>query len=535
VISLDEAIPQDDEHRATSHGVMHAEDIGRARVFVRLAFILAVFGSTLAPLAQGDAFARKVMIAGTTGIALANAWLWRELRTDEGYTVTRAIAVGHVTMICAFGAFYFFGFFSAVAMVLPLGLFIFSLGQSVRATFGLYAACAALYGLLGTLTATGALADRGLLSPVAITFWDRIVAVAGAEGVLLASYMAARATRASTLVALDRHDQAIRKLGVREALLREARVDLDRALNAGGVGRFSDTQLGSFRLGRVLGRGGMGEVYEATHVATREPAAVKLLHARMLADPEVVRRFLRELKIASSIESVHVVRVLEIGGVDARFPYLAMELLRGEDLASILRHARQLPPRRVVTLARDVGEGLLAARRAGIVHRDLKPQNVFLAELAGGDRCWKILDFGVSKLVDAEGTQTKDDIVGTPSYMAPEQVTGDKVTYRTDLHALGAIAYRALTGRPAFGGEVVTETLVQVAQAMPPRPSAVARLHPAFDAVLAVALAKDPDARFDSGHEMADALEAASRGECAPALRRRAEALVAAWPWSEGS
>jgi serine/threonine-protein kinase len=511
---------------------MHAEDVGRARVFVRLAFGLALFGAVLGPFAGGDPWARWVMLVGELGIVAVNGWMWRELRTDAGYTPERAISVGHVTMFFCFGAFYFFGFFSPVAMILPLGLFLFSLGQSLRATFGLYAACALTYGTLATLTAVGVFVDRGVYGPISGNELERIIGVIGVEGMLLAAYVAARAIRASSLAALRGHDEALRKLGVREALLREARLDLDRALKAGGIGRFSDTRLGSFTLGRVLGRGGMGEVYAATHATTREPAAVKLLHARLLADPDLVRRFLREAKIAQSIDSPYVVRVLEVGGLDAEFPYIAMELLAGEDLSAMLRRTSRLPPRRVAAMVREVGEGLAAARAAGIVHRDLKPQNLFCAEATGGARCWKILDFGVSKLVDAEATHhSQDAIIGTPSYMAPEQVTGEKLTYRTDLHALGAIAYRALTGRPAFGGDALAETLYQVASAMPPRPSAVAHLHPAYDAVLAVALAKDPEARFESGMEMAAALDAAARGACDPALARRAEAVLATRPW----
>jgi serine/threonine-protein kinase len=276
----------------------------------------------------------------------------------------------------------------------------------------------------------------------------------------------------------------------------------------------------------------MGEVYEAVHATTREVAAVKLLVANVLADADVVRRFMRESKIAASLDSPHVVKVLEIGGLEAPFPYLAMELLRGEDLAGVLRRDRLLSPRRTISLVREVGRGLEAARRAGIVHRDLKPQNVFLTEDGQGHQVWKILDFGVSKLVDSEATST-GALIGTPAYMAPEQIGGGEgVTHRTDLHALGAIAYRALTGRPAFTGESMPETLHQVLNEMPPAPSTLARLNPAFDVVLLVALAKEPADRFDSGEELAKALEAAVRGELDAALVQRAAKLALSQPWS---
>jgi len=512
-------------------GVLHAQEIGRTRVFVRLALALAMFVLVIAPVVGGDPVAKGIMVSSMVAIGGVCAWLGWHLRTDAGYTVTRSLAAGHLSMLFSFGAIEFFGVFSPAPIILPFGLFFFSSAQSVRATLGLYLSCAGAYALLAGLTATGVLSDRGLVSGAALSAADRTIAIVAVEAVLLASYVAARGTRAAALLAIEEHDRAIRKLGARDALLREARAELDRALRAGALGRFSDTQLGSYRLGRVLGRGGMGEVYEAIHARTREVAAVKLLLANVLADAELVRRFMRESKIAASLDSPNVVKVLEVGGLDASFPYIAMELLRGEDLAGVLRRERQLSPRRTVALVREVGRGLEAARRAGIVHRDLKPQNVFLAEDGRGHHLWKILDFGVSKLVDGEATST-GALVGTPAYMAPEQIGGGEVTHRTDLHALGAIAYRALTGRPAFTGESLPETLHQVLNEMPPAPSSLARLHPAFDVVLLVALAKEPTERFDSGEELARALEAAGRGELDAALVQRASNLALAQPWS---
>jgi serine/threonine-protein kinase len=512
-------------------GVLLAQEIGRTRVYVRLALALAAFVLVITPLLEGDPLAKRIMVASMIAIGGVCGWLGWHLRTDAGYTVARTLLAGHLSMFLSFGAIQFFGLFSAAPMILPFGLFFFSSAQSVRATFGLYATCAGTYALLAGLVATGVLSDRGLLSGAALSPTNRVISIVAVEAVLLATYVAARGTRAAALLAIQEHDRAMRKLAARDALLREARADLDRALRAGGMGRFSDTTLGSYRLGRVLGRGGMGEVYEAVHATTRETAAVKLLLANVLADAEVVRRFMREAKIAASLDSPHVVKVLEVGGLDASFPYIAMELLRGEDLAGILRRDRQLSPRRTVALVREVGRGLEAARRAGIVHRDLKPQNVFLAEDGRGRHVWKILDFGVSKLVDAEATTT-GELVGTPAYMAPEQIGGGgAVTHRTDLHALGAIAYRALTGRPAFTGESLPETLHQVLNEMPPAPSSLARLHPAFDIVLLVALAKEPADRFDSGEELAKALEAAVSGELDAPLWQRASKLALSKPW----
>src|SRR5262249_43833071 len=149
-----------------------------------------------------------------------------------------------------------------------------------------------------------------------------------------------------------------------------------------------------------------------------------------------LERFHREMAVAARLESPHIVRVFELAAPDAPVPYLAMERLHGTDLATRLRADNRLPSDELVVLLDHVARGLEVARLAGVVHRDLKPHNLFLH--AGGT--WKILDFGVSKLVGTEGTLTGEGIVGTPQYMAPEQASGGQVTHASDVYALGAIA-----------------------------------------------------------------------------------------------
>jgi serine/threonine-protein kinase len=349
------------------------------------------------------------------------------------------------------------------------------------------------------------------------------------EGVLLATYVFGRRTREVAVAALEEHDRALRSLAQREALLREARQELAYAMQAGGIGRWTDEMVGSFRLGRLLGRGAMGEVYEAVHAQSHEPAAVKLLHPHVLGQPEFVQRFVREAKVVASLDAANVVRVLEVSAPDAGVPYLAMERLVGRDLAELLREHKRLGIQSVLAMVRQIGAGLDAARAAGIVHRDLKPRNVFLAREDIGDR-WKILDFGVAR-VAGEETLTHNQIVGTPSYMAPEQANGSEVTHRTDLYALGVIAYRALTGHPAFEGEKTAEILYRVVHSMPLRPSVAAPVHPDVDLALAIAIAKAPADRFVSAAEFASGLEAAALGALDSALRARAERLLAELPW----
>jgi serine/threonine-protein kinase len=156
----------------------------------------------------------------------------------------------------------------------------------------------------------------------------------------------------------------------------------------------------------------------------------------------------------------------------------------------------------------QVARGLEVARIAGVVHRDLKPHNLFFH--AGAT--WKILDFGVSKVLGSEGTLTGEGIVGTPQYMAPEQASGGQVTHAADVYAIGAIAYRCLTGRSPFKGRDLAELVYQVVHAAPLRPGALGRVTPMIEDVLAIAMAKDPRRRFASAQAFAQAFIAARRG-----------------------
>lgn len=518
---------------ASPHDALHLEEIKRTRAFARISVPFALIVLGLLPFLGGDAFARSLVAGGMIlilGAALILGWLLRE---DAGYSVSRALVFGVTCVIGGYAGIYYFGVFSPAATIIPFGLYFFSVGQSFRGTVGIYALCAVLEALLGLGIVAGVIPDPGLVRAAGLSAVTRVGILVLVEATYFATFLIARASREAILHAIEQHDRAMRGLVQREELLKEARQDLERALVAGGLGRFTDDVLGSFKLGAVIGRGGMGEVYEATRVGTEEPAAVKLLMGHVLGDANHVRRFMREAKIVQSLDVENVVRVLEIGGLDAPVPYIAMERLRGSDLADVLRRHRRLPMPSVLAIVRDVGRGLDAARAAGIVHRDLKPRNLFCHEGPGGPS-WKILDFGVSRLVADQGTLTRDQLVGTPNYMAPEQVASGTVDHRADLYALAVICYRALTGRPAFSGDSISELLYKVVHSMPPKPSAAGRLDDDLDAVLAIGMAKDAKDRFDSATELAEALEAAARHELPEALRHRGAKVTAAHPWTEG-
>ncbi len=510
---------------------LHVQEVARTRTFFQLSCALAAVVIPVVLALGGDAVVKRVFLGSLVLVIVATGIYSIALRREEAYSLARTLAVGILSIGCAFAGIFFFGVYSAATTALPFGLYFFSASQSRRSTVGVYAGCAILYLALSVMIMAGITDDRGIVSGASMTNLERLIVTFLLEAVLLLTFLNARATRSSALSSIQRHDVVVRRLAQREALLQEAKQELERALDFAGLGRFSETVIGSFRLGKVIGRGAMGEVYEGVHVKSGARAAVKLLHTHTLANPDIVKRFLREAKIVGSLDVPNVVKVVEIGGLSADLPYIAMELLDGEDLADHLRHHRQLSVRKVATLLRQVGNGLSAAHAAGIVHRDLKPRNVFLAKTDAG-QIWKILDFGVSKLTGDDGTQTHDRIVGTPGYMAPEQATGKLVTYKADLFSLGVIAYRSLTGRPAFTGNQIAETVYQVAHTMPPRPSDVVKLGEQVDQVLAIAIAKAPEDRFDTAEAFADALDAAARGELDVALRARAERLLARHPWA---
>ena len=189
-----------------------------------------------------------------------------------------------------------------------------------------------------------------------------------------------------------------------------------------------------------------------------------------------------------------------------------------------------MPPSIVGELVTQVGAGIDAAGAAGIVHRDVKPQNLMLCD--GPTRLWKILDFGVATLVEDAGALTHGDVVGTPNYMAPEQARGERVDTRADICALAAVAYRCLTGRHPFSGTDTPALLYAIVHTAPVRPSALVDVHVDVDRWIARAMAKDRDDRYATATELAHELGAALRGGFSAKLRKTADALIAALPWS---
>jgi serine/threonine-protein kinase len=513
----------------TPDEAVHVDEARRALLFVLFIYPLCACTAAATFVVGGDPTYRAIHLGGLGLVVLAATWFYTVARDPAKYRPIHQTVFGHAAVVAVATGFLYWGVHSAVLLVVPFGAFIFSAGQSVRGAVSVTGHTMAQYTAVYLLTTFGVLPDRALIGPRGLPIDAQLAIVILIDFIFVATFVIARRTRQSTYDAVVELERAVRAARQREAQLAEAEEELRAVRQAGGRGVYSDRTIAGYRLGVLLGRGAMGEVYEATARDGRT-CAVKLLHPHLRDQPGPLRRFLREAEIAASLDTPNVVRVYEVTA-DGDVPVIAMERLVGEDLAAVLKRAPTMAMAEVARLVREVGAGLAAAHAAGIVHRDLKPGNLFHADVVGGGRAWKILDFGVSKLAAGSGTLTHGHVVGTPAYMAPEQARGGDVDGKADLYALGVIAYRAITGRPAVRGGDVPAMLYDVVYRTPARPSSLVEVPRAVDHVLAIALAKDPRERFASGAELADALSAAAGGRVPPALELRARAIEARAPW----
>ena len=272
---------------------------------------------------------------------------------------------------------------------------------------------------------------------------------------------------------------------------------------------------GKYRLTQLIGRGGMGSVWEGTHTTLGTQVAVKFIESEYAESPEARSRFESEARAAAKLRSKHVVEVYDHGVTEDGRPYIVMEYLRGEPLDKRLERVGRMAAKDTARMLLQVCRALSRAHAGGIVHRDLKPENVFLVwdEEDGADVA-KVVDFGIAKFADnqlgnSSATRT-GSVLGTPYYMSPEQARGLRsVDHRSDLWSVGVIAYRCVVGVLPFDGEAVGDLLVKLCTAPLPIPSQMAPdLPPGFDAWFAKALSREPEGRFSSAAELAESLAA---------------------------
>jgi serine/threonine-protein kinase len=280
-----------------------------------------------------------------------------------------------------------------------------------------------------------------------------------------------------------------------------------------GIPSVGEVVGGKFAIEKVLGIGGMGVVVAARHVQLGQRVAIKFLRKDAASQPEAVNRFLREARSAVGLQSANVVRVMDVGTLDSGLPYMIMEHLSGSDLGQLLQQRGTLPVEQAVDYVLQAMEAIAEAHAIGIVHRDLKPANLFLSSRPDGSPLVKVLDFGISKAVEAAAEQqslTATSIVmGSPLYMSPEQLRSSKnVDARTDVWALGVIVYELLSGALPFEADTVTGLCAKIV-ADPPVPLRARRpdLPVSLEAVVVRCLEKDVNRRPQSVAELAAALK----------------------------
>lgn len=267
-----------------------------------------------------------------------------------------------------------------------------------------------------------------------------------------------------------------------------------------------------YRLETVIGTGGMGTVYQAEHLALKAPVAVKVIDREVDVGDVALARFMREAQSAASLRSPHVVQILDYG-MEGKRPFMVMEMLEGEPLANRLKRLGRLTPQETFRVLSHVSRAVSKAHEADIIHRDLKPDNVFLVHNEG-DEIAKVLDFGVAKVeatqLDGEGHTRTGSLLGTPYYMSPEQAQGNKdIDARSDLWALGVIAFECMTGRRPFSSDGLGDLVLQICIRDIPIPSKIVPVPPGFDAWFEKACNRDPDARFQTARDLAESLRSA--------------------------
>lgn len=261
---------------------------------------------------------------------------------------------------------------------------------------------------------------------------------------------------------------------------------------------------GRYRVDTTIATGGMSTVYRGFDVRLDRPVALKVMDARYAGDHQFLTRFQREARAIARLKNPGLVAIYDQGG-DAGHPFLVMELIEGGTLRELLRERGPMPPHAVVAVLRPVLGGLGEAHRAGLVHRDVKPENVLISD----DGEVKLVDFGLVRAIAEAGITSTSVILGTASYLSPEQVAGGPTGPRSDVYSAGIMAFELLTGTTPFKGDSALAVAQQrLDRDVPPPSSVIAGVPPQFDAFIACATARNPDDRFPDASAMAEELEA---------------------------
>lgn len=271
-------------------------------------------------------------------------------------------------------------------------------------------------------------------------------------------------------------------------------------------------QLGQYRLKRLIGSGGMGDVYLAEHQLMKRPCAIKVIRPEKAGDPKVLARFEREVQATAKLSHWNSIDIFDYGRAEDGTFYYVMEYLPGMNLSELVKRFGPMPASRVIHLVRQACDALQEAHMLGLLHRDLKPANIFSAIRGGFYDVSKLLDFGLAKPLTAtdDSVLTQEgSITGSPLYMSPEQATGDyEPDVRSDIYSMGGVLYFLLTGRPPFDSDKPLKVLVAHAHETPPPLSSIRDdVPPDLEAVVMRCLLKSPDERFQTAAELAAALD----------------------------
>lgn len=262
-------------------------------------------------------------------------------------------------------------------------------------------------------------------------------------------------------------------------------------------------KIGRYEINAELGQGAMGVVYRATDPLLERTVAIKTINLDMSGDElaDFERRFYREARLAGCLNHPNIVTIHDVGN-SGKIAYMAMEFLEGEELRDILGSGERLPIERIAKITADIADGLAFAHEHGVVHRDIKPSNIMVLK----NGAVKITDFGIALIPSSSRTMV-GMVLGSPKYMSPEQVVGQEVDGRSDIFSLGVVLYEMLTGKPAFGGENINTIMYRILNEIPISPGKFRPgLPAALDYIVARALAKHPDERYQSAAHMADDL-----------------------------
>jgi serine/threonine-protein kinase len=279
--------------------------------------------------------------------------------------------------------------------------------------------------------------------------------------------------------------------------------------------------IGRYEIQSELGKGAMGVVYRANDPLLSRTVAIKTV--LMSSDPQEVAeyeaRFYQEAKAAGGLNHPNVVTIYDIGK-SGNLVYMAMELLEGDELRAVMKPGEPMPVGRAIEIAAQVAEGLAYAHQHGVVHRDVKPANIMILHAGPA----KITDFGIARMRTAEVRTQTGVVLGSPRYMSPEQVAGKRAEPRSDIFSLGVIFYEMLTGKPAFTGDDITSVMYQILNVVPPAPSTVnPAVPPVLDFIVAKALAKIPEDRYQDAAELARDLHDSAKAQPAPGTQPLAQ------------